>query len=146
MITEKTKANAISLLKLGDTPEQVSSELELPYMLVREWYEKLDGKDLTMLSANTNALSKLANSEVLMSSEDNAEILKIKIEETAIKIMDKVSDTVHFPDVIQAKALHLLADTCSKLYNTVINKGKSPEGPQSAAMQSLSMFEQLSRD
>lgn len=145
MITEKTKANAIALLKLGDTPEQVSDELELPLMLVREWYASIDGKDLTMLKANTNALTKMVSSELISNSEGNIEILRVKIEETAISIMDKVAQTVPFPDVIQAKALHLLADTCSKLYNTVINKGQAP-AQQSPGMQALTMFDQLSRD
>lgn len=145
MITEKTKANAIALLKLGDTPEQVSDELELPLMLVREWNDSIDGKDLTMLKANTNALTKMASSELIANSDGNIEILRVKIEETAISIMDKVGQTVHFPDVIQAKALHLLADTCSKLYNTVINKGQAP-AQQSPGMQALTMFDQLSRD
>ena len=33
MITDKLKANAIALLKLGDSVRQVSEELEIPYML-----------------------------------------------------------------------------------------------------------------
>ena len=145
MITEKTKANAIALLKLGDKPEQVSADLELPYMLVREWYEALDQKDLTKLQANANALVRIVEGELLANTEDNVEKLRTKIEECAIEIVDKVKATVHFPDVIQAKALNLLADTCSKLYGTVINKGQSGAAlPPS--MQNLSMFEQLSRD
>lgn len=146
MITEKTKANAISLLKLGDTPEQVAEALELPLMLLREWKETISPKDLTSLQANTNALTKVVNGEVLTSSAENAEILRIKIEETAIKIVDQVSMAVPFADVVQARALQLLADTCSKLYSTVINKGQLPTTPQSPGMQALTMFEQMSRD
>lgn len=146
MITEKTKANAISLLKLGDTPEQVSDQLELPVMLVREWAENLGLKDLTALQANTNALARVVQGEVLSTSEENAEILRIKIEETAIQIVDQVNKAIPYSDVVQAKALQLLADTCSKLYSTVINKGQASGPPQTPGQQALSMFEQLSKD
>lgn len=146
MITEKTKANAISLLKLGDTPESVSSELELPLMLVREWHEAIGPKDLTKMQANANALSRIVNSELLPSSAENAEMLKLKIEETALEIVEQVAKCVPFGDVIQAKALNLLADTCSKLYNTVINKGQIQTTPMTPGQQALSMFEQMSRD
>lgn len=146
MITEKTKANAISLLKLGDTPEQVSSELELPLMLVREWHEAISSKDLTKMQANANALTRVVNGELLPTSAENAEMLKLKIEETALEIVEQVSKAVPFGDVIQAKALNLLADTCSKLYNTVINKGQIQTTPMTPGQQALSMFEQMSRD
>ena len=146
MITEKTKANAISLLKLGDTPEQVADSLELPLMLVREWSEDIGLKDLTMLQANSNALTRLVNGEVLNGSEANADLLKLKIEEVALKIVEQVSHTVPYGDVVQARSLQLLADTCSKLYNTVINKGQAALPPQTPGQQALSMFEQLSKD
>lgn len=146
MITEKTKANAISLLKLGDTPEQVSEALELPLMLVREWHTSIGGKDLTSLQANANALERVINGELIPSTEANAEILRVKIEETALKIVEQVSHAVPFGDVVQARSLQLLADTCSKLYNTVINKGQVAAAPQTPGQAALSMFEQMSRD
>lgn len=145
MITEKTKANAIALLKLGDTPEQVSESLELPLMLVREWFADISPKDLTKLEANANALTRVVEGQILNSSETNAELLKVKIEETALEIVDQVSKAVPFGDVVQARSLQLLADTCSKLYNTVINKGQLVT-PANPAQQALSMFEQMSRD
>jgi hypothetical protein len=145
MITTKIKANAIALLKLGNTVQEVSEELDIPYMLVKEWESALDIRDLTSLQANANALTMLVEGEVMNSSEDNINLLKTKIEEAALKIVDAVSKEVKYPDMIQAKALNLLADTCSKLYNTVINKGQVGFAP-SSGVATLTMFEQMSKD
>lgn len=145
MITDKTKANAISLLKLGDTPEKVSRDLELPLMLVREWHESIGGNDLTSLNANVNAISRVIEGELIPSTNENVEMLRLKIEQTALEIVDHVSKAVPYGDVVQAKSLNLLADTCSKLYNTVINKGQAT-APQTPGAAALSMLEDLRKD
>mgnify|MGYP007104190841 CR=1 FL=1 len=145
MITDKTKANAISLLKLGDTPEKVSADLELPLMLVREWCEDIGVNDLTGLQANVHALDRVVNGEILPSTNENTELLRLKIEKTALEIVDHVSKAVPYGDVVQAKSLNLLADTCSKLYNTVINKGQAT-APQTPGAAALSMLEDLRKD
>ena len=143
MITDKLKANAIALLKLGDSVRQVSEELEIPYMLVKEWAEALDVHDLTALQANARALATVMNKQtVIEPSEQNKEILKAKIEKVALDIVDHVELIVHLGDPIQSKALQLLADTCSKLYLNIVNEG-SPAAPQSPTS---TIFEQLSRD
>ena len=143
MITDKLKANAIALLKLGDSVRQVSEELEIPYMLVKEWAEALDVRDLTALQANARALATVMNKQtVIEPSEQNKEILKAKIEKVALDIVDHVELIVHLGDPIQSKALQLLADTCSKLYLNIVNEG-SPAAPQSPTS---TIFEQLSRD
>lgn len=141
MITPRLKANAIALLKMGDSPQKVSEDLELPYMLVKEWHDELDLSDLTTLQANTLAVSKILEGEVLYSN-DNVDKLKTKIEETAILIIDRAKDYVHFPDLPSAKALELLANTCSKLYMTIITKQTGPQNPNSG----VSLLEQLGRD
>ena len=143
MITDKLKANAIALLKLGDSVRQVSEELEIPYMLVKEWADALDVHDLTALQANARALATVMNKQtVIEPSEQNKEILKAKIEKVALDIVDHVELIVHLGDPIQSKALQLLADTCSKLYLNIVNEG-SPAAPQSPTS---TIFEQLSRD
>lgn len=140
MITEKLKATAIASLKLGDSIEDVSSRLDLPYMLVKTWYEELDLNDLTMLQANTNALTRIVSGEV---SPSNVDQLKDSIEEVSVEIVKQISNMLPFPDIVQAKALNLLADTCAKLYLTVVNKAGTNATPGS---KTLSMFEQLSKD
>lgn len=143
MITDKLKANAIALLKLGDSVRQVSEELEIPYMLVKEWAEALDVRDLTALQANAHALATVMNKPTIIEpSEQNKEMLKAKIEKVALDIVDHVELIVHLGDPIQSKALQLLADTCSKLYLNIVNEG-SPAAPQSPTS---TIFEQLSRD
>ena len=143
MITDKLKANAIALLKLGDSVRQVSEELEIPYMLVKEWADALDVRDLTALQANTRALATVMNKQAIIEpSEQNKEILKAKIEKVALDIVDHVELIVHIGDPIQSKALQLLADTCSKLYLNIANGGDATatQSPTST------IFEQLSRD
>lgn len=146
MITERTKANAIALLRLGDSPTKVSEDLELPYMLVKEWYEALGLTDLTRLEANTNALTRFAASEILNSSDQNVEILRNKIEETAIDIITEVRRTHMMGDIVYAKSLNLMADTCSKLYTSVVNRGKGAVDPNVALLTDVTLFDQLSKD
>ena len=143
MITDKLKANAIALLKLGDSVRQVSEELEIPYMLVKEWADALDVRDLTALQANAHALATVMNKQTIIGpSEQNKEALKAKIEKVALDIVDQVELIVHIGDPIQSKALQLLADTCTKLYLNIANGGSTaaPQNPTST------IFEQLSRD
>lgn len=144
MITDKTKAYAISLLKCGDSVQQVSEELELPFMLVKDWNDSLDLKDLTVLNATANALTRVVNGQ-LSAPGQNVEVLKGKIEEMAIKIVDQMGLTVHTGDPLAARSLQLLADTCTKLYATIVNKG-GPVAPGDDSSKGLSLFERLSRD
>lgn len=143
MITPKLKANAIALLEMGDSPRKVSEDLEVPYMLVMEWAESANLQSLTRLQANAVALSRVMESEVVNSGE-NVEILKTKIEETAIAIVDKtrLMAEVPYPDLQQSKALELLANTCSKLYLTIVSKSPNPEINKNG----MTLLEQLSRD
>lgn len=140
MFTENTKANAIALLKMGDSPEKVSDDLELPHMLIKEWYEELDLSDLTRMKANALAVSRVLEGEVLVG--DNIENLKNKIEETAILIIDKAKDYTEYPDLAQAKALELLANTCSKLYITIVSKQTGVGGTSDG----LTLLEQLGKN
>lgn len=142
MITAKTKAYALSLLKMGDSIKQVSEDLQLPIMLVREWAETIDIKDLTELNANAVAVSRVLEGEVLNSNED-IEKLKNKIEKTALLIIDKVGETIAYPDLPQAKALELLANTCSKLYMTIVSRSNLAD---SGPINGLTLLEQLGRD
>lgn len=144
MITDKIKANAIALLKLGDSPREISDELEIPYMLVRNWADEIGIEDLTELKANTNALERIITSEVLSSTDANTEMLKLRIEETALKIVERVKDEVKYADLPTAKALQLMAQTCSTLYTTVINKGNV--GNAIPGTGNLTMFDLVAKD
>lgn len=142
MITDKLKANAIALMKMGDTPRKVSEDLELPYMLCKQWAEELGLNDLTAIEARAIGLAKALDGEIMNSSQQNVEILKAKIEETAIHIIDKAREYVHFPDLPSAKALELLSNTCTKLYLTIVSKqtvnDQTPQG--------MTLLEQLGKD
>jgi len=141
MITDKIKSNAIALMKMGDSPRKVSEDLELPFMLCQQWANDMGITDLTKIQANSIALSRVLEGEIL-DSDKNVEILKQKIEETAILIIDKAKEYVKWPDLQQAKALELLSNTCSKLYLTIISKSGEKEIPSNG----VSLFEQLGRD
>lgn len=143
MISAKLKANAIALLEMGDSPRKVSEDLELPYMLVMEWAESANIQSLTKLQANAVAVSRVLEGEV-MNSTENVDILKTKIEETAIAIVDKATllAQVPYPDLPQAKALELLANTCSKLYLTIVSKSPISDQPKNG----MTLLEQLARD
>lgn len=143
MITDRTKANAIALLKLGDSPTKISEDLELPLMLIREWAEAAGLDTMIDMQANTNALERIINQELIPPTDDNIAMLKTKIEETAIKIVDAVSNQTNgYADLPTAKALSLLANTCTSIYTTIINKGNvAPPGDGS-----LTMFDHVSKN
>ena len=141
MVSNMQKATAISRLKLGDSPLELSADLGLPTMLVREWQENLDIKDLVSLQATTHAISRVANSSTTL-KEDCVATLQSKIERVAIEIVEQVSLSVVIPEPSRAKALQLLANTCATLYNTIVNKGAAP----STADTTVTLFQQFSRD
>lgn len=143
MITDKTKANAIALLKLGDSAQQISETLEIPFMLVKEWCEELGLEDLIGLEANATALSRVIEGELIPMTEDNVAALKTAIEDAALKIVNSVKiQTLGYADLPEAKALNLLANTCATLYTTIVNKGAAdPTGGDTGA----SMFDHVSK-
>ena len=141
MVSNFEKATALTRLKLGDSPIQISADLGLPTMLVKEWQENLDMNDLVIQQANTNAISRLVKATP-SGDKDTIAILRAKIEETAIEIMDQVSLSIMYADPVRAKALQLLANTCSTLYTTLINKDKAPITGDT----NISLFQQLSKD
>lgn len=140
MITDKVKAAAIARLRLGDTVEIVSSSLDIPTMLVKEWFEGLDLNDTVRLEANVNALVRIKP------TESNVELLKTNIEQTAIEIVEAVRDNLPMPDIVQAKSLNLLANTCAVLYASIVGKAGSSSTPMEAYTKSRSLFEQLTKD
>lgn len=142
MITDKLKANAIALMKMGDNPRKVSEDLELPYMLCKKWADELGLQDLTVIESRAIGLAKALDGEVMNSSVENVNALKTKIEEAAILIVDKAKEYVHFPDLPSAKALELLANTCSKLYLTIVSKQAAQDTPN----QGITLLEQLGKD
>lgn len=139
MITDNIKAKAIAQLKLGYPYRDVANQFELPEMLVKDWFNSLDEKDLTSLAANTYALGAICSGGI---TKNNVDILKDKIEKVAIKIIDQVEIYTPYPDIVQAKALNLLADTCSKLYTSIISKTTTalPEN------RTMSLLEQLGKE
>lgn len=143
MITDKEKSTALALLKSGDSPENVSEVLQLPYMLVRDWADAMDVKDLTKLQANALALNKVIKGELLPNTAANKEMLRLKIEETAIDIVEAVKTNINSGDIIQSRSLQLLANTCSQLYKTILGENI---GNPSEPNDSLSMLEQIGID
>lgn len=143
MVSNFEKATAISRLKLGESPIDISADLGLPTMLIREWQDNLDITDLVKLQANTNALSRLSNAEITTPTGTNRlTVLTEKIEEVAIEIIDQVSMSVMCADPSRAKALQLMALTCATLYTTLLNKGAAPNSNDTT----VTLFQQFSRD
>lgn len=147
MVTEKIKANAIALMKMGDPPEKVAEDLELPPFLVREWFNNLDKSALIALQANVTAAERVLNGVVLSGDTTKIEKLRDKIEDTAIEIIDEAKRIIPFGDIQAAKALHLLSDTCAKLYGAVINKGQTNLNlTANPVTNAQAMFEELNRN
>lgn len=128
MITEAIKNKAIFRLRDRETAEDIAKDMELPLPLVLEWESKLDQKDLTQLQSNIHAVQTFANGDILLPSSGQEELLRLKIEEIAIEIVDQVSLTVSTPDIMRAKTLQLCADTVTKLYDSLINKKTGGSG------------------
>lgn len=143
MITDSIKAKAIALLQSSETARDVSEILAIPYMLVKEWESKLDLSDLTTLEANTNALEKVIIGEILSNTEKNKEMLRSKVEETAIKIVEAANENIYSADVIQSRSLQLLGNTISTLYKTILGENKTEDDPLSKGM---TMLEQIGID
>lgn len=122
-ITQKTKDSAIALFRLGDTPEQVAEAIELPLPLVREWYDTLDKNEVVAIQAATTALERMVhNGDV---SNLNKEMFEANLLEAAQKIVSKIAIASHNADVMESKALSLLAQTCKDLYFTFVAPGKT---------------------
>ncbi len=128
MITEATKNKAIFRLRDRETAEDIAKDMELPLPLVKEWESNLDAKDLTRLQSNVHAIETFSKGDILLPSSGQEEILRLKIEEVAIEIVDQVNLTVSTPDIMRAKTLQLCADTITKLYDSLINKKSGPAG------------------
>jgi hypothetical protein len=142
MVSNLEKATAISRLKLGDTPLDISADLGLPTMLIKEWQDNLDMNDLVRLQANTQAVNRLIT---VTPPEDSSLLvagLKNKIEEAAVEIIDHVGFAIRSGDPQYARALHLLASTCTTLYTTIVNKEAVPTG----ANTNITLFQQLRKD
>ena len=144
MIPEKTKARAIARITMGEDLEEISTDMMLPYKLVKDWSDNLSEKNLAKMQATSVAIQQVHTGVILSKSESRVNDLKDKIEQLAIDIVVEASKEVTTGDIIKVKALHLIADTCSKLYLTVINKGNA--GQPNPGDKAASMFEQLSRD
>lgn len=144
MIPEKLKAEALSLLSMGRTPEEVSEQFELPLMLVREWKSKLTGSDLVRLSANTHAMKTIMEGEVVTKKVSTQQIQDL-LEETAYNIAEEANDVIKYPDLVKAKTLHMMADTVSKLYQTIINKNQTQDS-KAPANPAMELLAQLGKD
>ena len=129
MITEAIKNKAIFRLRDRETAEDIAKDMELPLPLVKEWESKLDAKDLTHLQSNIHAIETFGKQEIFAPGQTgNEEMLRTKIEEVAMEIVDQVNLTVSTPDIMRAKTLQLCADTITKLYDSLINKKTGPAG------------------
>lgn len=142
MISDREKAMAITRLQFGDDPLTISADLGIPTKLVEEWKENLSLSDLTKIEANATALSRVITPSNQTIVENNIEVLKTKIEETAIEIVEQVSLTVCCPDPLRAKGLQILANTCASLYTTLINKDAMSQTGDT----NITLFQQLSKD
>lgn len=143
MITEQIKTNAIAKIKMSVPLEDISRELDLPLLLIKEWESNLNPRDLVQLKANVHACQTLTQEGDITSSENNEKLLKSKLEDVALLIATEAGLCTSIGDVIQAKNLQLLADTTTKLYNTFINKGTNKlDEPGN----NMSLFDALRRD
>ena len=146
MITPSLKATAIARIKCSEPLEEIARELDIPLAVVKELYNGLDNNDLIRLEANVFALGKLTNGDIIPPSDKNEQMLKMKIEEVAIDIVDEVGLCVTTADPIRAKTLQLCADTVSKLYTTLISKLPAGEGGVSPNGKTIEAFKSIMKD
>lgn len=143
MISEPTKARALALMKHQVPLEEISEELELPLMLVRDWHKQMSGKDLVALEANIHAVEHVLQGEVL--EKDKIEILKDKLEDAAIEVTKDIS--MAMGDPMYAKSLQLCADTIAKLYVSIVKKDTPTEGSNNIFNPNgLTAFQSVMRD
>jgi hypothetical protein len=141
MIKETVKAKAIAQIKRSIPLDQIAEELSLPVMLLEDW-AKLEGKDLVAMEANLHAVETILNRQEVV-EQDTVEILKTKLEEAALEVTKDIP--MAMGDVVYAKSLQLCADTISKLYVHIVNKG-IPADTGIMNLNGDSAFAQLQRD
>ncbi len=151
MITREIKMEAIAQINLGIPLPDIAANMDIPLPLVQEWSDKeaLETKsdnDLVAIAANIHAVRLLERGEIIPKSSDQEELLKIKIEEVALDIVDQISLTVASPDILRAKTLQLCADTVTKLYNSMVAKVTSADGSIRPDGQTISAFKSLMRE
>lgn len=156
MITKELKATAIAKIKCHVPLEEIALELDIPFPLVKEWHAKetesesnRTASDLVNTAAKVHAVQVLTrelHQQVIPPSNQQEELLKLKIEEVALEIAEQVSLNLATTDVIRAKTLQLCADTVTKLYNSLISKAIAPDGSIRPSDTGLSAFRNVMRD
>lgn len=146
MITEQMKTTAIARIKMLEPPEDVALDMCIPVQLIREWADTISGKDMVQMKANIIATSNLAQEMGVSTSKDDLNLLRAKLEESAITIATEVALTVATGDVVAAKTIQLCADAVTKLYNTFINGDGRDPGQPSQNGKAISAFAELMKD
>lgn len=138
MISESTKAKAISMLKQHATIEQVASEFDIPNALIKEW-ANLEGMNLIAAEANAYAVGQVLKGDVL--DETKIDKLREKLHDAALLIVDDIR--IATGDPMYAKSLQLCAQTVGILYTSLCQSAldASKNNPETD-----SLFSQLMRD
>jgi hypothetical protein len=146
MITETVKSTAIAKIKCQVPYPEIAEELDIPELLVKEWADKLEGNDLVHMQANIHALERMSRQTLIEPSSNMEELLKTKIEEVAVNIVNEVDMVVATADPIRAKTLQLCADTITKLYTTIVTKVIAAPGVEKPNGSEISVFKNIMRD
>ena len=146
MISREVKNTAIARLKCNTPVEDVANEFDIPEKLVQEWKNGLSNDSLVQISANTHAITKIANGEILLDPEKAEEILKVKITETAMDIVSEVSSAAFSSDLVKAKTLQICASTIAMLHTSLLSKGKEEPEKIVPSNKGLEIFKGLMRN
>lgn len=144
MIDERLKSAAIARIKRQIPLEEIALDLDIPYMLIKEWAHNMQGNDLVALQANIHAAASFASSQEL--TETTEQKLENKLQDVALEIATETYKAVSLGDPIFSKSLQLCADTITKLHNTFIAKvGEGGKG-ETPSTDSVSIFSNMLRD
>lgn len=146
MISPQTKAKALAKLTHQIPLEEISAELDIPVMLLKEWEKNLGDKELLSLQSNIHAIQSLANEyggELVNITEDQ---LKNSLEKAGLEIAQAVYKTASSGDIMHAKALQLCSDAVCKIYAAMVLKGGTviPAGTNNG--NGSSVFQRLMKD
>lgn len=117
MITDRIKAAAIARLSTDEDLESISSSMDIPIAVLRDWQKTLPPASLITLEANNLAMSRVLAAPI---STNTADILKAKILDAAIEVAEQVRYTASSGDIAYATALNRCANTLTSLYETIV--------------------------
>ncbi len=142
MITAQTKSQALARIRHNIPLEDIALEFDIPYKLVKEWADKIEGRDMIALESNVYAVEKLRFSSA---EEVDPLVLQSKLENAAVELADQAYKSAGTADLVHAKSIESLAKAVTSLYTTIVLKNNSVV-LNSINEASESFFSQLLKD